>query len=322
MQMKHKISVTLVILLIFFIAQTFGILTFAYDAKVFVSEGDVTITHPDTAIGERPTQTNLSLIIWISIGVAIGTVLVLLLAKFKQTKIWAVWYTLAIFICIATTLGVFIDSKMIVFAISAILSGIKVWKREGILANTIEILVYSAIAIIVSPLLNVFWAIILLLGISVYDFVAVRLSKHMVTLAEFQKGTKLFAGIQIGYNAQESKDEQSKVKRSAKTAKRSDNGLSSNRESKNKDEKEHKTAILGGGDIAFPLILNATYFHYVLSITAIKSISVLICLIVVLFQTLALFFLFWISKKGKYYPAMPYLTFGSIVGLLASLIFI
>lgn len=315
--MKHKISVTLVIVLIFFIAQVFGVLTFAYDAEVFVSGANVTITHPDTAIGERPTQTNLSLIIWIAIGVAIGTILVLLIAKFKQTKIWAMWYTLAIFICIATTLGVFIENKIIVFVISGILSAFKVWKKGGFLSNLIEILVYSAIAIIVSPLLNVTWAIVLLLAISVYDFIAVRLSKHMVTLAEFQKGTKLFAGIQIGYRTNNSEDGQNQHKQGTKTKEPLKQLM---------DKKEHnnnsKTAILGGGDIAFPLILNATYFQYVLSVTAVKSISVMICLIVILFQTLSLFFLFWISKKGKYYPAMPYLTLGSIIGLLVSLIFI
>lgn len=319
--MKHKISVTLLILLIFFVAQTFGILTFAYDAKVFVSEGSVTITHPDTAIGERPSQTNLSLIIWIGLGVAIGTISVLLLAKFKQTKLWALWYTLAIFICIATTIGVFINNKIIVFAISAVLSGIKVWKTRGILANAIEILVYSAIAIIVSPLLNVFWAIVLLLVISVYDFVAVRLSKHMVTLAEFQKGTKLFAGIQIGYQLDESNSKNKNIKEEKESkSEESKSRLKAIKQSR--EEKDSKTAILGGGDIAFPLILNATYFHYVLSITAVKSISVLMCLIVVLFQTLALFLLFWISKKGRYYPAMPYLTSGSIIGLLISLVFV
>jgi len=316
--MKHKISVTILILLLFFVAQAFGIFTFAYDAKVFVSEGNVVIAHPDTAIGQRPVQTNFSLVIWLAVGVTIGTILALLIAKFKQTKIWIVWYTLAIFICIATTLGVFIKNRFVLFGIAAILAGFKLWKKGGFLANVIEIFIYSAIAIIVSPLLNVTWAIILLLSISVYDFIAVRLSKHMITLAEFQKGTKLFAGIQIGYKTKDLKDMQNQDRKETKTKEE----LCKSTKDKKINEQESKTAILGGGDIAFPLILNATYFHYVLSITAIKSVSVLICLILVLFQTLALFFLFWISKKGRYYPAMPYLTFGSVVGILVSLMFI
>ncbi len=45
---------------------------------------------------------------------------------------------------------------------------------------------YTGIAILFVPILNVFWMIILLIVISIYDAYAVWKSKHMVKMANFQ----------------------------------------------------------------------------------------------------------------------------------------
>jgi presenilin-like A22 family membrane protease len=43
-------------------------------------------------------------------------------------------------------------------------------------------------------------------------------------------------------------------------------------------------------------------------------------LITVAGSTLALFLLFYYSQKGKFYPAMPFISAGSIAGLLIALL--
>ena len=66
-----------------------------------------------------------------------------------------------------------------------------------------------------------------------------------------------------------------------------------------------KQAILGGGDVAFTLLFNSvTYFTYGWK-----------ALILPLIVGLSLFFLFYLGKKNKFYPAMPFLTTGCFIGL-------
>ena len=46
------------------------------------------------------------------------------------------------------------------------------------------------------PVVNVVSMIVILFLISVYDFIAVWKTKHMIRLAKFQAKMKLFAGLQ------------------------------------------------------------------------------------------------------------------------------
>ncbi len=73
--------------------------------------------------------------------------------------------------------------------------------------------------------------------------------------------------------------------------------------------KGKKTAILGGGDIGFTLLFSGI---------VLVSLGFYKALIVSLFTTIALFLLLLLSKKNKFYPAMPYLSTGCFLGLLVS----
>ena len=66
-----------------------------------------------------------------------------------------------------------------------------------------------------------------------------------------------------------------------------------------------RTAVLGGGDIGFPLIFTGTVLF---------SVGLERALIVTMFSTLSLFILLILSKKDRFYPAMPFLTTGCLVG--------
>ncbi|MBT4446697.1 hypothetical protein HOC96_05585, partial [archaeon] len=67
-----------------------------------------------------------------------------------------------------------------------------------------------------------------------------------------------------------------------------------------------QSAILGGGDIAFPLLFAGVLL---------KDYSMTAALIIPIFATAALSILFYYSKKGKFYPAMPFISAGCFVGL-------
>ncbi|OYT40867.1 hypothetical protein B6U80_02325, partial [Candidatus Pacearchaeota archaeon ex4484_26] len=65
-------------------------------------------------------------------------------------------------------------------------------------------------------------------------------------------------------------------------------------------------AILGGGDVAFPLIFAGVILK--------TYNSFLFGAIIAIFATFALFWLLTTARKGKFYPAMPFITTGCLIG--------
>ncbi len=82
---------------------------------------------------------------------------------------------------------------------------------------------------------------------------------------------------------------------------------SSSKKAKNKKMKV-SIAILGGGDVVFPIILAGVVLH---------TLGLIPALLISVGATLALAFLFYVSEKGKFYPAMPFITIGCFIGLAA-----
>jgi len=77
----------------------------------------------------------------------------------------------------------------------------------------------------------------------------------------------------------------------------------------------NKNAILGGGDIFFPLLFTGVFMKYLIVIENLSKLnSFLLSLIVVICVTIALSILFYKSRKDKYYPALPFLTLGCFIG--------
>jgi ABC-type transport system involved in cytochrome c biogenesis permease subunit len=77
-----------------------------------------------------------------------------------------------------------------------------------------------------------------------------------------------------------------------------------------------KNAILGGGDIAFPLIFSSAVLEYLIIKEGLSKIMAFSqSLIITVFVAISLTLLFTKSEKGKFYPAMPFLSMGCFVGL-------
>ena len=70
-------------------------------------------------------------------------------------------------------------------------------------------------------------------------------------------------------------------------------------------------AILGGGDIVFPIITAGVMF---------MTLGIVSAIFVILGATLGLAYLFFAAEKKKFYPAMPFITAGILVGIIASYI--
>jgi presenilin-like A22 family membrane protease len=228
---------------------------------------------------ERPELSPIPALIFILVAVLIGTALLFLIMRFKKLPLWKAWYFLSVFVTLTIALAAFIPQS-IAALISAAAAVMKVKKPNVILHNLTEMLIYGGLAAIFVPLLNIFAAAFLLIAISLYDAFAVWKSKHMVKLAKFQTSSGLFAGLALPY------------KRTFKEAQK-------------KTAAKSRSAILGGGDMGFPLMFAGTVMAQVGFYKA---------LLIPLTATIALSLLFLLSKKGRFYPAMPFLAAGCFIG--------
>ena len=297
--MKHTLYATLLLITIFLVAQGVGLFTVSryIDVETTALTGNTTL-YSDKYIIEPPEVEESFSFVYILIAVFIGTGLALLIVKFKKLGLWRLWFFLSVFICL--TLGLLPYIELLILSMFAlnftvvtyvtiiIAAGLAVWKvfkPNVIVANITEIFIYSGIAALLVPILDLLSAVLLLIVIAIYDIWAVNKTKHMISLANFQTKAKTFAGLSFPY---------------VKNIKPSPN-----------TKKVHQ-AILGGGDIAFPLL----FAGVILKTTG----SFALAFLTSFFAAIGLFILFMIAKKGKFYPAMPFITLGSLIGWIITLI--
>ncbi|RMF55979.1 hypothetical protein D6745_00650 [Candidatus Woesearchaeota archaeon] len=292
--MKHSIKITAFLLLVFLASQLVGLLIInnyvdkEQTKRSFEETGQYKVVYKPLPYNvERPEVDESTSFIPIIIAILVGTSLFLLLMRFKKVSVWKAWYFLSVFLCMTIALAAFLP-QAIALVISAVSSFFKTAKPNVVVHNLTEIFIYGGLAAIFVPIINMFSAIALLIIISVYDMIAVWKSKHMVKMAKFQSKTKIFAGLFIPYK------KAPKPKKGAKTIR-----------------VPVKNAVLGGGDIAFPLIFAGVVM---------KQFSFAQTLIIPVFVTLALLILFIKAEKDKFYPAMPFVTAGCILGYFAILL--
>lgn len=326
--MKHNVKITLLLVLIFFLAQVFGLFIvqeYVHSEKIYNTTSgneDIIVKYNSIEVInqkiETPNLNESTSFIYIMIVIVVATIFVLLLARFKSVFMWKIWFSISVFVSIYIAIFPFIKkinlsnslSIFLTILIVSILVLFKIYKRNTIVHNLTEIIMYGGIAAIFVPIVNIFSAIMLLIFISIYDFIAVWKSKHMVTLANFQTKSNVFAGLFLVYD----KNNQKLLKEFPVENNKNNKNIVENNSIKSDKinilEKENNTkqAILGGGDIAFPLIFAAA----VLKITA----SFPMALIIVVFSTIALSMLLFLSKPNKFYPAMPFISAGCFVGYM------
>jgi len=284
--MKHSWMITCVLLLLFVAAQVIGlIVTERYiDVEASKEKGELVWKALPSIAGmeiERP-DVEPQYSIWYILGaILIGTILILLIIKWGKLLLWKLWFFFAVVLCLQIAIAAFFPA-WIALLIAIGLGWFKIFKPNIYLHNISELFLYGGLAVIFVPILNVFYAFILLVALSLYDMYAVWKSKHMIKMAKFQTKSKIFAGLLLPY-ALSGKGKKAKV----------------------------RIAVLGGGDIGFPLIFAGT----VLKVTGFTS-----SLYVIAGASLALLGLLWLGQKDKFYPAMPFLTAGCLLGYAATLL--
>ena len=292
--MKHKLTIILILLGMFLVTQFIGLYVVNHYSQNELPYG---MEPPE---GVNPENAFPQIIIAFIIAIA----LFFLLTKFKIEFILKLWFFIVIVLALGLSINSFLPKEQYIPLMSLIIALpfalIKVFNRNIIVHNTTELLIYPGIAAVFVPLLNIWTMIILLILISVYDAWAVWHSGIMQKMAKYQINTlKIFSGFFIPYV---SKKQRQMIKYLKKNFKKS--------ELKKKKIKVN-LAILGGGDVVFPIISAGVML---------KTLGIWPAIFVILGAALGLSYLLFFSKKKKFYPAMPFITAGIFLGMIVGVL--
>ena len=307
--MKHNITTTLILLGMFILTQLLGLYiinSYLPHTEVIINSTtqlpqNITIT-PEIPYGMQPPEVRPQLSLGsFLLSFAFAAFLIILLMKIKKPIFLRIWFFIVVVIALGISFNSFLMNinyaKYIALTFGIIFAYYKVFKRDIFIHNLTEILIYPGIAVIFVFLLDIYTTIFLLLAISVYDIYAVWYAGFMQKMAKYQMNeVKVFGGFFIPYIR---KEDRQKIKQ-LKLLERKGKKL------KGKGIKV-ELGILGGGDVIFPLIFSGVLL---------RAMGLIPALIMVVFSTVSLLILFIIAKRGKFYPAMPFLTIGCLFGLL------
>ncbi len=283
--MKHSVVITAILVLMFLATQYVGLYVIsAYvDVEKTKETGTLTWQSLPSIAGyqlERPPLEESTSFVWIISAIIVGTILILLLIKWQRWNLWKLWYFLAVTMCMTVAFGAFVQNAFAA-GLGVILGAWKTMKPNAIGHNQTELFIYAGLAAIFIPVINRTAMWILLVVISLYDMYAVWQSKHMIAMAQFQSKSGVFAGLLVPYKL--------------------------GKPGTGKLAKNVKAAVLGGGDIGFPLLFSGVVM---------KTASFSQAAIIPIFTAASLLFLLYLGKKDRFYPAMPFISVGCLAGYL------
>ncbi|MEK6846439.1 MAG: presenilin family intramembrane aspartyl protease [Nanoarchaeota archaeon] len=302
--MKHTLNITLILLGIFLLTQYLGI-AILYNYVDWAQTAETGITSFQALpVGERPQFAEQTSYLPVLLMVILGTAILLLLIRFKLDWLWKLWFLSAVFLTLTIAFYAFIALKVALFLALA-LSIWKIFRPNVWVQNFTELFTYGGLAAIFVPVFNLWSISILLILISGYDAYAVWKSKHMITLAQSQAKSNVFAGLLIPYAMGKVAPLLPKAPEKIKTITKTTTTNKTTSTTKN-DSGKTRMALLGGGDIAFPLLFAGV---------VLKQWGLLPSLIIPLFALFGLGLLLWKAEDKKFYPAMPFISAGCFVGL-------
>ena len=287
--MKHNLKITVILLAMFLITQFIGL----YVVNHYQNPENKLPLGMETPKVEKESD-YYGFFSAIVIAFVIAILLLFLLMRFKAEFVLKLWFFIVVIIALSISFNSILKITLISLLIAIPLAFVKIYKREFLVHNLTELFVYPGIAAVFVPILNVLTIVILLIIISIYDIWAVWHSGIMQKMAKYQI-TKLniFSGFFVPYISK-------KLRATIKKLKPSE---------KKKKKIKVNVAILGGGDVIFPIITAGVVM---------KSFGLFHALFIIAGATLGLTYLFFFSEKKKFYPEMLFITAGIFLGLVLS----
>lgn len=292
--MKNKLSITIVLLCMFILTQAIGLFVVNYYT-------DITLPYGLEVAEDEVAPNFFSLVFSFIIAIAI----IFFLMKYKWKFVLKIWFFSVVTLALAISINAFFGLSGITsvsiyaMAVALPLAALKIFKPNFYTHNLSELLIYPGIACVFVPILTPASSVTLLLLISLYDMWAVWRSGIMQKMAKFQmEEIKIFGGFLVPSVSE-------KIKNEMKNTKQKYKGKKIPESVKNKKYKVN-LAMLGGGDVIFPIIVSGVFM---------RAYDIVPALFVLGGSLAGLSYLFFNTEKGKSYPAMPYISSGIFLGI-------
>lgn len=235
--MKHNIKIISIILAMFLITQLVGLYVVNYYSPVkIVNNVQENVTNPNKLplwLEPPPEVDKLTLpeiLLQIIPAFVIAILIFFFLTKFKAAFVLKAWFFLVVIIALSTSIISFMRSQALVFIIIALviatlLAFFKIYRRNFLIHNLTELLIYPGIGAVFVALISsvdnpnrgIYAIIALLILISLYDIWAVWHSGIMQKMARYQMDKlKIFGGFFIPYISKQLRMKLQKMKKSEK----------------------------------------------------------------------------------------------------------
>ncbi len=267
---------------------------------IFVIQSNVVPSYLDSGISEDDQGAGYYFFQLI-ISFTMAVMLFVLITRYKLVIFMKIWFLFVLIIALSISFSAIIalfglTNYLIALTLAIVFGLLKVFRPSIIIHNATELLIYPGIATIFVPILTPFYVLFLLVLISIYDMWAVWHSGIMQKMAKFQmEEMKIFGGFMIPYLTKEVRQKIKLLKQKYK-----------NKKPKNPKGLKIPIAILGGGDVVFPIITAGVFLNAYGIVPALY----------VIFGALAGLTYLMITGEKKPYPAMPYISVGIGLGLL------
>lgn len=227
---------------------------------------------------------------FLMIGAA--TALMLVFYRFNAELLIRIWMVLALVMTTFLFFGSFFD-----LVTATLLTGLaflgRYRARSFAATNLYTVFPFAGAGALFGSILGFVPAVLLLGLLSVYDYVSVNISQHMVSLAKSGIASDTFMGF--SYPKEDGVDMEDMEPVPADEA----------------DEDTVKVGMLGGGDIVIPMLF---------AVAALRDFGPIPALMSVLGATVLLHLLLTKSREGQFYPAIPVVASGAVAGFLLGLL--
>jgi presenilin-like A22 family membrane protease len=238
--------------------------------------------------------------IYIFVVIGVSTAILLILYKYNIQFIIKAWFALAILL---STLIFFyaLFRPLTALVLTLAVMGVRYFWDDPAIINAMTVFAFAGFGAYFGSIFGLEAILALMLVLSVYDYISVNISKHMVALAKFGMQTNTFMGFTYpkeegGIDMENGDLQDLEPDESAETAEQ--------------DAAEDAAGnggmgVLGGGDIVIPLAFAAALLPAYGAIPAMVSI---------VGAATGLTFLLVKAQRGTFYPAIPPVVAGSLAG--------
>lgn len=298
------------ILILFLAAQLLGLLvgaTLVDAAKVYPEVNEAYNIASSTPGGGQEAQSSLFFLAYIVAGAAALLIILkfyrgLTLFKLLEAAVIVVSSNIVFLVLLALLNAPFPVELSLLLSLA--LAGLK-FAYPARMKNAAAVISSAGVGALFGFSLALVPALILVVGLSVYDALAVFWTKHMLTFARELSQRQLSFSISV-----EREIPKSEIRRMEKIAKAPKMKLKLKGLERAPVEQRRKMLELGTGDIAIPLML---------AVSAYKAGTIYNALAVLLGSSIALVLILdYVLKKQTFLPALPPLSFGGAAFLLIS----